>query len=536
MGRVRRIPKLLLLAVLAVVLPAHAAGPVVHTYFDPDPSEDLLLHATTTDGKLPAALETPSGVVQAPDPLRAPRKNEQTYGGSSTQGSVDATYRIDRNTSRPDMVSYDDPFIPAITPFKRLFAYDKVDSSLELSVAEQRLVRLSVGGAVRNGEDQFYADMNVDLVPDTPVRIPSVGPGARVLTANTTPQTNFQLWKDGAENWFIKTSESKRVRLVLTLAIGREAFGSEFASDASFAQLQNLASHLPAAAQAAAERVAGKIGVSRSMSPAAAVSALIAHFRSFAPSDDKPLSSDTALYEELALSKKGVCRHRAYAFTITSLGLGIPTRMVRNEAHAWVEVFDGKLWHRVDLGGAAERLDTERDPNQPMHSPPADPYKWPEGAESAQDLVQRTLTNSGGSATRSAPSGDAGAGASDGGTLTPQTPNAAPGTTDAGSARLADERPAARLAVTLVTGQVKRGEPLAVSGKVDSEGEGCRGVRVDFALRGESGRLVPIQSLSAGDDGKYDGAIVIPPNLEVGEYELVVSTPGDARCGTGTTE
>ena len=35
---------------------------------------------------------------------------------------------------------------------------------------------------------------------------------------------------------------------------------------------------------------------------------------------------------DLALSKKGVCRHRAYAFTITAQGLGIPARMVMNEA------------------------------------------------------------------------------------------------------------------------------------------------------------------------------------------------------------
>ena len=43
---------------------------------------------------------------------------------------------------------------------------------------------------------------------------------------------------------------------------------------------------------------------------------------------------------DLALSQKGVCRHRAFAFLVTALGLGIPARMVINEAHAWVEVLD----------------------------------------------------------------------------------------------------------------------------------------------------------------------------------------------------
>ncbi|MBK7581270.1 MAG: transglutaminase domain-containing protein [Myxococcales bacterium] len=529
--------KLLVVLLVAIVLPAHAAGPVVHTYFDPDPGEDLALHATTTDGKLPAAIETPSGVVQAPDPLRSQRQNEQTYGGGSTPASVDATYRIDRNTSRPEVVSYDDPFIPAITPFKRLFAYDVVEESLELGVADKALVKLPIGGNVRSGDDQFYADMNVDLVADTPVRIPSVGPGTRVLSAHTVPPTTFQLQRDGAENWFIRSGETKRVRMVLQLAIAREAFGSPFSRDASFVSLSRFVPHMPASIKSAAERVLEKVGISRAMTPAAAVTALVAHFRSFAPSNDRPISSGAALYEELALSKKGVCRHRAYAFIITAQALGIPTRMIRNEAHAWVEVFDALGWHRVDLGGAAERLDTERDPSQPMHAPPADPFKWPDGAESAGELVERTISGAGGPSNAGATSGADGGAQLDGGSSSGSTPvaNIGPGVADGGTTP-ADERPASKLGVNVKSGQVRRGEPLAVVGRVEADGEGCRGVRVDFALRSDSGKLIPIQSLSAGEDGKYDGAIVVPPNLEVGEYELVVSTPGDARCGAGVGE
>lgn len=532
----RRLAKLLVLLLVAVVLPAHAAGPVVHSYFDPDPDEDLSLRATTADGKLPAAIQTPSGVVQAPDPLRAPRNNEQTYGGGSTPASLDATYRIDRNTSRPDLVSYDDPFIPAITPFKRLFAYDMVEESLELGVSDKSLVKLPVGDKVRSGDDQFYADMTVDLVAETAVRIPSVGPGARVLSAHTAPPTNFQLLRDGAENWFIRSGDGKRVRLVLQLAIAREAFGSPFAAEASYVSLSRYLPRLPQSIRAAAERVLEKVGVSRAMTPAAAVTALVAHFRSFAPSDDRPSSSGAALYEELALSKKGVCRHRAYAFIITAQALGIPTRMVRNEAHAWVEVFDAQLWHRVDLGGAAERLDTERDPNQPMHAPPRDPFDWPSGSESAQDLVQRTMSPSSGSGPSGGPSaGDGGSLPGDAGAAPAPAPAPGAGGAAAGTAAQ-DDRPASKLGVTLPTGSVKRGEPLAVSGRVEADGDGCRGVRVDFALKSDTGNLIPIQSLSAGEDGKYDGAIVVPPNLEVGEYELVVSTPGDARCGAGKSE
>ncbi len=335
----RRFAKLLLVLLAAIALPAHAAGPVLHTYFDPDPAEDLALHATTADGKLPAAIETPSGVAQAPDPLRAPRNNEQTYGGSSTPSTIDATYRIDRNTSRPDLVSYDDPFIPAVTPFKRLFAYDVVEQSLELGVADKALVKLNVGGSVRSGDDQFYADMNVDLVAETAVRIPSVGPGTRVLSAHTNPPVSFQLQRDGAENWFIRSSESRRVRLVLQLAIGRETFGSPFAADASYASLSRFLPRMPQVIKAAGERVLEKIGISRAMTPAAAVGALVGHFRSFAPSDDRPLSSGAALYEELKKLLDGgviyhcgpvVKKHEDGHYSFVAAG---PTTSIREEPY-----------------------------------------------------------------------------------------------------------------------------------------------------------------------------------------------------------
>ncbi|MCA9595111.1 MAG: transglutaminase domain-containing protein [Myxococcales bacterium] len=532
-----------MLALAALTLPALADGPVVHTYFAPNPEEDLSLSATTAGGSMPAALETPSGTVQAPDPSKSPEESEVAYGGTSTPSSVDANYRIDRNTTRPEVVSYDDPFIPAVTPFKRLYAYDSVDDGLELVVNDKRLSRVSIGGNVESGDDQFYGDMVVDLAEDTAVRIPSVGPGARVLAAHTNPETRFELYRDGADNWFIKAPERKRVRLVMQLAIHRSVFGSDFA-DVGYRALSRWVPVLPASAGPAASEVLGKLGLSPAVSPRAAVQTLVSHFRSFTPSTAWPKGAGADLYKELALTQKGVCRHRAYAFVITALAQGIPARMVRNEAHAWVEVYDGSLWHRIDLGGAAERMDTEQDPTEPQHRPPDDPYSWPEGSESGQELAQRTLAGSGGQPEPGS-GGDAGAATSvagDGGVQ--QTPAPAPSTsptssleTDAGlMAPEVDERPASTVTLGPIERQVKRGEPLPVKGKVEADGKGCEGVRVDFKLRTPTGRMISIQSLSTVAGGAYDGAIVVPPGVDVGDYELVVSTDGNPQCGSGSSE
>ncbi len=513
-----------MLATLAT--PVHADGPVEHEFVAADPAEDLQLSATTTNGSMPAAIETPSGIVRAPDADASPFSSEKAYGGSSTPNSTDAVYRVDRNTTQPDVVSYDDPFRPAVTPFKRLYAFDAVDESLELVVAQKALVPIRTAGDVHPGDDQFYADMVVDLATDVPVRIPSVGPGARVLVAQTTPPVKFDLLRDGADNWFIRARERRRVRLTMQLAIPRSVFGSELA-DVSWSMLARFVPPLPASLHAPAAKVLDAVGASREMSPRQAVTLLVAYFRAFKPSTELPSSSGAGLYEELSLSQKGVCRHRAYAFVITALALGLPARLVRNEAHAWVEVFDSRIWHRVDLGGAAGRLDTEQPPDEQIHSPPTDPYTWPKGSESGQAMVEHSGVAT--SATGTAP-GAAGAGASE-----PGAEQAVPAALPPPDA--ADSRPAASLAVTVEAHDVQRGEPLKVTGRVQADGEACERARVDVALRSQGGSLIPIGSLAADGSGRFAGSVVVPlGRVEVGDYDVVVSTPGDAHCGPGSAQ
>src|SRR6185312_3442235 len=171
--------------------------------------------------------------------------------------------------------------------------------------------------------------------------------------------------------------------------------------------------------------VAQAIGVSRSMRPREAVRKMVDYFRSFAPSEEPP-SGRGDIYLDLALSRKGVCRHRSFAFLVTALGIGIPARMVVNEAHAWVEVYDSKLWHRIDLGGAAANLDSDPDPSKPAYVPPPDPYAWPTSHDSGQDLADRSRNQSqSGPTGDGSGEGDAGAGAGDGGAGSPPSaPNA----------------------------------------------------------------------------------------------------------------
>lgn len=559
-----------ILTLLLLLFAAVATGqsePLLHRYFEPNPEEDLRLGATTGDGSMPAVLDTASGFVSAPPTARDPVEPDPAYGAASTPDSADASYRVDRNTTRPDVVPYDDPFTPTITPFKRLFAYDAVDASFELEVADRKLRGLPVGGRAEPSDDEFFGDFLVEAAEDVPVRIPSVGPGARILAARLEPAIGFSLLSDGADNWFLRARERRRVRVVVHLAIPRAVFGSTFAN-VEWEALRRRLPPLPETALSAGSGVLERLGLSRRIRPRAAVTLLVDHFRGFSPSDELPrASSGVALYEELALSKKGVCRHRAYAFTITALALGIPTRMVRNEAHAWVEVWDGSLWHRIDLGGAAGRLDLDSDSRATPHRPPADPYSWPAGSESGSALAERsaaagapggrsrapssTAGDAAGTPEREAPGApqpssppngaDAGPEPAASAAETPerdpppapdppadQNPNSSPALPEPSAP---DDRARAELELTVHATSVRRGTALEVSGRFRAEDEPCAGARVDLALVRPNRVPVLAGTLPTDDAGRFSGKVVIPFEIEVGNYRIVATTPGTALCG-----
>jgi hypothetical protein len=521
----RRSFRWLCLALSTVALSAWAQAPLLHEYIEPNAAEDVELSATTQDGAMPAAIETESGVVPAPQTGARKPKSEHAYGGNATPDSIDASYRVDRDTTRPDSVSYDEPFIPALAPFKRLYAYDAVDESFELTVFDKQLTRLEIGGKSGPQDDQFYADLFVDLAPGVPVRIPSVAPGAKALVARTDPEVSFQLERDKADNWFMIGDARRRVRLIMQVAAPRAAFSAELA-DATWGELIRQLPPLPPAVRSAALDVAHQIGVSQKQTPRQVTAALVAYFRGFAPSEATPKATrGLQLYQELSLSRKGVCRHRAYAFTVTALGLGLPTRMVRNEAHAWVEVYDGVRFHRIDLGGAAGRMEWDPSQGDHVHRPPPDPFAWPEGAESGQAMLSQTLEGSPGAANpAAAPSGSA---------RRPAPAASAPGLDPTAGAApdQTDERPSAVVVLKVAAASTQRGAPLQISGAVEASGEACAYSRVDVSLRDTGGVETWLGAFPTDASGNIEGRVTVPFDIEVGDYKVVARTPGAGRCG-----
>lgn len=505
------------LVVSVSVLGARAeAEPLLHEYVDLGPGDGPVEPAVSGEVGTPPrsrASDTPHG------------SGSVAAAGDAPAPSSDSTFSIDRDTTRPERVSYSDPFTPTVVPFKRAIVFDSVDRNGDLVVRDRQLVDVPTLGGPRPNDENFHASFELDLQANTRLPLPSVAPGARLVLVNREPRVPLRIGADSAENWFVTASTSRHVRLTLQIVADRRVFGSDY-PDVNRRALASALPPLPPEVEQSALDVARALGIDESATPQRAVRGLVEHFRRFTASERRPQSHGLALYRELALTARGICRHRSYAFMLTALGLGIPTRVAMNEAHAWVEVYDGQLWHRIDLGGAADQLEMD-DQGRPRHVEPRDPFSWPDRSESGLAMAERHVA-----VVEPAPASDTpepGAPAAPGEPPAPAGPNpSSPEATEpeevlpaAPSDPLAPPS-AAPSDVRLETGasRAERGRSLLVSGHVQAQGRPCSGARVDVTLGQASGAPLPLGSLVTDSRGNFRGHLVIPWNAALGSHAL----------------
>lgn len=518
-----------------------SAAPVLHEYIELGPGRGLVE---------PAIPATPSSAGQEGAGDGEPGGAALEVGGAPAMPG--ATFSIDRDTTRPDRVSYSDPFTPTVVPFKRSVVYDTVNRIGELLVRDTTLsdVGTQAQAQARATDEHFHASMRLDLKAGERTPVPSVAPGARLVIAHAEPRVPLRIGVDSAENWFVEAKVTEQILLTLQVVADRRAFGSEFGSP-GWSDLARRLPPLPVEVKRSAVEVARALGVDESAPPSRAVEDLVEHFRRFTPSERKPQSHGLALYRELALTARGICRHRAYAFMITALGLGIPTRLALNEAHAWVEVYDGDLWHRIDLGGAAEQLEMD-DEGRPRHVEPSDPFDWPDRDESGLAMAERRVPIPGTEAeTGSEPASAEGQSEPPAPAPAPTPPEQDPANPSAPSLGAAEPlepaadppappaEPAAAPppalpddlapgSVLLRTGaaRAERGKGLFVSGQVQDEGRACSGASIEITLQQAGGQALALGTLVSDARGEFRGHLVVPWSASLGEHTLAATARG----------
>jgi hypothetical protein len=569
--RARRRPAALIVPVGAATIVAAALGAIAIADDPPRAPRPLheplpgpggraaggpLVGDTPRAGRNPTAFAAGDKVLPEPA-LEARRPGEPVFGdrGVATDRHTEDT--PDRQTGADPTLHYVAVFNPDVVPFKRLSALDAVRDDYTMYLADGGARQdLAVGGTTHRGRDRFWGSLQIRLDTGVEVAIPSVAPDMKILSYEVEPPRQLVFSKDGADNFYVRTEDpgaSGVHRLVFLADADAGYFAPSFPSGRYTAarirrEAGDLLRPLPAAVVRAARETHEKLGIDENTDLTVAFNRMVGMFRSFEAKPMRRSSGD--IYRDLCDHKAGVCRHRAFAFMVTANALGIPTRYVTNEAHAFVEVwFPERGWQRVDLGGAALELEVSNAKDKTLHRPRADdpftkPPEYSEGYTQLQGdisgLTDRQLRD------KHKPVGDAPASGDFGDPSAPDT--GAQDAVDPGAigpdpslpARTADpHKLTPRILVTVADAEGYRGETIHVEGRVDAGGKPLadRAVDVYLAPAGRGGEgSIPIGRGTTDADGLFSLDLDLPGRLELRRYELFVTTREDARHNGAISE
>ncbi len=516
---------------------------------DPANSQSLF-GSEPSAGQNPSAFAYRSKILPAPNSPLEPAENEPIHGQHGV--SVDRTTEQapDRNTRTDPTLQYVSIFNPSVLPFKRMSALDSVRADYTLYVADEDTREdLTVGGAPSPSRDLFWGDIVVEFSPGRDIPIPSVSPDMRIISYEVEPRIAVTFSKDGSDNYFVRSDENDAdgtYRLLFMADAASTYFAPEVPSllrvrDVSERAPPGMIKAIPEELRDSVQRSLSRLSVDRDMPLRRAINRLVLHFREF---EAGYLAQDTGdLYLDLVQQQLGVCRHRAFAFMVTANGLGLPTRYVTNEAHAWVEMWVPETgWMRIDLGGAALRMVVDNSENKSLYQPRGeDPFTKPPSYQnnytqlegeisglSDEQITEGRLTAS----TASDESFRPGPGPSEV-ESDPRSLMIAPGESlPSIPAAMSDGKQPTRLRLTYVDQQGFRGETMTVSGRLLSQGKGVGGQRIDVYLApaGNSGDDALFADRTVTEtDGGFTVYVQLPASLELRDYEVYASTPGDGR-------
>jgi hypothetical protein len=311
---------------------------------------------------------------------------------------------------------------------------------------------------------------------------------------------------------------------------------------------REIAQALPDEVRREAAITLGKLGVDADMDLGVAFNKLVGYFRAFQAGELRDHTGNT--YRDLCDSQVGVCRHRSFAFMITANALGIPTRLVENEAHAFVEVwFPERGWQRIDLGGSALHMDVEGASDKTLHRPRAeDPFtKPPEYKQSytqlegdIHGLTQQQIADKRKGLDQSPPSGavgDGSGGSSSGSAGPDYTDRISPDQT-LPAVTQDPKKPTPSLVVTLADATAYRGGSLHVQGSVRATGKPLadHGVSVWIRPSGRRDESILLGTATTGANGIFDADLAIPPHISLETYDVILSSNDDAQYNAALSE
>jgi hypothetical protein len=509
-----------------------------------------------TPGANPSAISAGDKTLVKPSlDSKSATPSEPVLGKGGFAADRQTSMKPDDNTGPDGTLQYVSVFNPDVLPFKRMTTFDAVGDDYTLHVARTALTEIPVGGTTDPKlRDRFWGDVLIQLKPGVDVPLPSVAPDMRVLSYEVKPKIALKFSKDGADNFFVRSDESGasgQYRLVFYADADAGYFAPQLpprkfkVRDVIANTPPELKIAMPSTVRRDAMVTLTKIGVDDSYDLNVAFNLLVGYFSAFQAGE---IANPTGnIYRDLCDSQAGVCRHRAFAFAVTANALGIPTRYVQNEAHAFVEVwFPIRGWQRIDLGGAALRMNVTGADNKTLHRPRSDdPFQKPPEYKNQytqlegdiKGLTDQQKADKKKGLDQSPPSGAVGQQGTGNGSGTPPdriTPDPTL------PAKQQDPKKATPvLTVTAADTSVFRGDFIHVEGVVRNDGKGIPNHRIDVFLApaGKGGEgSISLGPAITRNDGGFSVDLPVPGTLELSRYEILLSSADDAYYNAALSE
>jgi hypothetical protein len=552
------------LALATLVAPSLIAeprlGPGGAILHEPVPSTStrgeipVFVYDPRATSELPQEIHVGTEVLPAPAVAARPTADERPYDdrtgagpgevgehnappGFEPRGSLGNAARPDRDTGKEADLEYHASFDPSVVPFKRNRALNHVDANGDLTLVGGKHIPVPViGHRVGAGREVFWGSVMVHARADEAIPLPTVAPDSRVLAYETEPKRELRFERDEADNLYVRVGSPGAFRLVYLLDADARYFARPLPESATVKDVPpGLRPTLPKALQRAGLEVADSLGLRPRMPYRVLVDGLVSHFRSFEAGAPPPETGD--IYRDLALGKRGICRHRGYAFLITAHALGIPSRYVFNEAHVFVEIWipgNPGGWVRADLGGGAENLTIEGGESRVRHRPRGgDPFSRPR--QYAEQMAQGGAGGADrvtGMPKERRPRGRA---STEAGESNGETKKEEEGKVRLRAAMVlpdprASSRPS-RVSLVLAKPLVYRGDPMAVMGRVSGPdgGRPRAGGKVQVVLRSmKDGTTLGLLGVGLTDSrGLWSAEIMLPRRWPPGSYDLRAEFLGD---------
>lgn len=386
---------------------------------------------------------------------------------------------MDRD-GRGGNVVIDYVFDPALGAMKRLKSFDKLGDDGETLEVRDPVPRFLTADAALDYDRRITGSFTVQFRAGEPIPIFSVHPKAVVDRYTTDPPVpgGVQFLRDGADTIYAVADHDGLATLNLTYRAASDYYALPLTPARTSDYPLALRPVVPANVTRDAQVVLARAGVEDATDVTEVLTKLTTYFRAFEEGPLPDADEVESLYLALGVGGTGCCRHRAFAFMATAQAVGIPARVIVNEAHAFVEVArPNGHWHQINLGGCGTYTINNPDDRQSFFDQAQDPRGEANPGENQPATLVRSFTN------------------------------------------ITDSPP-----------RVEKGETYIVAGTVEApNGQGVPGAIVDVFLN--ETKDTPGRRAGAGRtdaNGNFAVEAQVPPELPAQSYQLVARSSNGA--------